>query len=152
MSVLSLFSVHYVTHTSAAQLPDTDRLPYPGRSPRRSSCYSYELGTVDIVHVGSTACPTRYHWQTLRRNCIFVARTQPLKKPVQPPQTLLEWLASMHIPVPDNVLSCHYLQTQQVRLWWNLPAAYWRKRVLYLMTSHSRSSGQDWFGWCYRIN
>ena len=41
---------------------------------------------------------------------------QSLKMPVQPPQTLLEWLTNIHIPVPNNILSCYYLQTASLAL------------------------------------
>lgn len=109
----SVTQSHSHTHTSAQSWvswqPDTDRVPHPVIPLRRSSNYSYVL---DSMHVGSRACPMRYHWDVI---ALLSQGRQPLKMPVQPPQTLLEWLTSIHKPVPDNVLSCRYLQTQQAR-------------------------------------
>jgi len=51
----------------------------------------------------------------LRRDHTFVARTPAAEKARSASTEFLEWLASMHIPVPDNVLSCRYFQTQQAR-------------------------------------
>jgi len=103
MSIFIVLSLSH-SHLSCSHIQaDLDR------PPRRSSNYSYKLGTVNSVHIGSRVNPKKHHRDVI---ALLTQGPQPQKSSFSLAETLLEWLTSMHIHVPDNVLSCCYFHSK----------------------------------------
>ena len=142
-------------HTSAQSWvswqPNTNRVPYPVRPLSRSSNYSY---TLDSVHVVSRACPMSYPLDVI---VLLSQGCQPLKMPIQPPQTLMEWLTSIHIPVPDNAATCKdsKLDFDGIRqlltggnAWGSISYRFWQRHGL--LHGHLELLLEGWFSnYCY---